>query len=184
MVWRRIGVSAAAALLLAGCASQDAGAPSAGPEPPAVSTPASPTPSATPDALAIEAVALSEAVSHVHGLVATDAGTVVAGTHRGARTVTAAGAVSAPGGAQDDLMGMTGEAGTQRLASSGHPGPGTSLPNPLGLITSTDGGATWTPVSLQGRERHAPTPSILRRATIRSTPLAQMQMVYRRCSQA
>lgn len=47
-------------------------------------------------------------------------------------------------------MGMTGEAGSQRLASSGHPGPGSSLPNPVGLIVSDDGGATWTPVSLQG----------------------------------
>lgn len=101
-------------------------------------------------ALSVSPVELSEEIEHVHGAVATAADTVVAGTHSGARTVTREGEVSAPGGDSDDLMGMTGEPGTQRLASSGHPGPGSSLPNPVGLITSGDGGASWTPVSLQG----------------------------------
>ena len=36
------------------------------------------------------------------------------------------------------------------LVASGHPAPGTELPENLGLITSRDGGATWRPVSLLG----------------------------------
>ncbi|WP_104180064.1 F510_1955 family glycosylhydrolase [Arthrobacter sp. B0490] len=48
-----------------------------------------------------------------------------------------------------DLMGFTSTSdGT--LYASGHPGPGTDLPDPVGLITSTDDGRTWEPVSRQG----------------------------------
>lgn len=151
MAWRRIGVSAAGVLLVAGCASSgDApSTPASSAEPTAAS--ASPSAPTAPAALGIEAVSLSEEIAHVHGLVATDADTVVAGTHSGTRTVTRDGAVAAAGADQHDLMGMTGEAGTQRMASSGHPGPGSPLPNPVGLISSDDGGATWSPVSLQGQ---------------------------------
>jgi hypothetical protein len=46
-----------------------------------------------------------------------------------------------------DLMGTSTD-GT--LYASGHPGPGTDLPDPVGLITSTDQGNTWTPVARQG----------------------------------
>ncbi|GAA4360916.1 hypothetical protein GCM10023166_02220 [Paeniglutamicibacter cryotolerans] len=34
--------------------------------------------------------------------------------------------------------------------ASGHPGPGTDLPDPLGLMKSIDGGESWAPLSLQG----------------------------------
>ena len=34
--------------------------------------------------------------------------------------------------------------------ASGHPGPGSDLPNPFGLIRSTDGGKTWEQLSRQG----------------------------------
>jgi hypothetical protein len=40
--------------------------------------------------------------------------------------------------------------GPGRLLASGHPKPGSALPEDLGLITSKDGGATWKPVSLLG----------------------------------
>lgn len=36
------------------------------------------------------------------------------------------------------------------LYSSGHPAPGSGLPNPIGFMLSEDGGATWEPRSLQG----------------------------------
>ena len=40
--------------------------------------------------------------------------------------------------------------GPGTLVASGHPAPGSALPENLGLITSKDGGATWKPVSLLG----------------------------------
>lgn len=49
-----------------------------------------------------------------------------------------------------DLMGFT-VAGPDRFYASGHPGPGTDLPQPVGLIESTDAGQTWTPRSRQGQ---------------------------------
>lgn len=48
-----------------------------------------------------------------------------------------------------DLMGFT-AASDGTLYASGHPGPGTDLPNPLGLMKSTDSGESWIPLSLQG----------------------------------
>ncbi len=58
-----------------------------------------------------------------------------------------------------DLMGFT-VAGRDHFYASGHPGPGTDLPNPLGLIESTDGGQSWSPVSRQGEsDFHALTAS-------------------------
>lgn len=49
-----------------------------------------------------------------------------------------------------DLMGFS-IAGPNHFYSSGHPGPGTNLPNPVGLLESVDAGKTWTPVSRQGQ---------------------------------
>ena len=49
-----------------------------------------------------------------------------------------------------DLMGFAiGVDGT--LYASGHPAPGTDLPQPVGLITSQDTGRTWQVASLGGR---------------------------------
>ncbi len=93
---------------------------------------------------------LQPALDHVHGLLATGDGTLVAGTHSGVVAMTRAGAVTGVGPGADDLMGFTGVAGTTQLLSSGHPGTGSDLPNPLGLIASSDGGTTWTSVSLTG----------------------------------
>lgn len=50
-----------------------------------------------------------------------------------------------------DLMGFTQTADPAVFYASGHPGPGSTLPNPVGLIRSTDSGKTWAPVSRQGR---------------------------------
>ncbi|MDO8143410.1 F510_1955 family glycosylhydrolase [Isoptericola sp. 178] len=97
----------------------------------------------------VRTVELDEAISHVHGLVVDEEGVVRAGTHEGVRVIDDQGGVTAVG-PQDDLMGMTGLPGTRRLVSSGHPGPGRPLPNPLGLLRSDDGGETWDPVSLTG----------------------------------
>ncbi|MCZ2858186.1 WD40/YVTN/BNR-like repeat-containing protein [Blastococcus sp. VKM Ac-2987] len=48
-----------------------------------------------------------------------------------------------------DLMGFA-VAGPDHYLASGHPGLRTDLPNPVGLIASTDGGETWTPLSRAG----------------------------------
>lgn len=48
-----------------------------------------------------------------------------------------------------DLMGFA-VAGPDHFYASGHPGAGTDLPNPVGLIESTDGGQSWTPISRSG----------------------------------
>ncbi len=41
-------------------------------------------------------------------------------------------------------------AGPDHFYASGHPGQGSDLPNPVGLIESRDGGTTWAPLSRQG----------------------------------
>jgi photosystem II stability/assembly factor-like uncharacterized protein len=58
-----------------------------------------------------------------------------------------------------DLMGFT-VAGPDHFYASGHPGPGTDLADPVGLIESTDAGQTWTALSRQGQsDFHALTAS-------------------------
>ncbi|UUL75655.1 exo-alpha-sialidase [Pseudarthrobacter sp. Fe7] len=49
-----------------------------------------------------------------------------------------------------DLMGFTAAADNGVFYASGHPGPGSDLPNPIGLIRSVDGGKSWEPLSRQG----------------------------------
>lgn len=143
-------------LLAASCATGDTdtatspppGTPMTTPAP-SQTVPASPTASPTPAEPAVQTVALSEPITHVHGLVVDAEGAVRAGTHEGVRVITEGGDVTAVGPV-DDLMGMTGQPGTMRLISSGHPGRGSQFPNPVGLIRSDDGGQTWEPVSLTG----------------------------------
>jgi photosystem II stability/assembly factor-like uncharacterized protein len=49
-----------------------------------------------------------------------------------------------------DLMGFA-VRGPGHFVASGHPGPDVDLPQPVGLIESTDGGRTWQPLSRQGQ---------------------------------
>lgn len=94
---------------------------------------------------------------HIHELVVdpTD-DTLLVATHQGLYRLTIdtdrSAATEGPiGGLDFDPMGFTIADGT--AYASGHPGPTTpdtfGTPN-LGLITSTDTGATWTTVSLKG----------------------------------
>ena len=48
-----------------------------------------------------------------------------------------------------DLMGFT-VAGANHYYASGHPGPGSDLPQPVGLIQTVDGGRTWGVLSRGG----------------------------------
>jgi hypothetical protein len=53
------------------------------------------------------------------------------------------------------MPGRRGRAGASAAGcarwTTGHPGPGSPLPNPVGLIRSDEGGATWESVSLAGQ---------------------------------
>ncbi|MDN4643409.1 F510_1955 family glycosylhydrolase [Arthrobacter sp. PsM3] len=105
------------------------------------SVPAGPSPtgstgSAMPDA-------------HIHGLsVSSETGQVLLATHDGLFDVTKQPAAKI--GATNDLMGFTGGTDHGVLYASGHPGEGSDLANPLGLIRSTDAGKTWEKLSRQG----------------------------------
>lgn len=142
----------AVALLAAACGSaDDENASSAGqtPPPPNASVTATGNPADTVSQPAVQRIPLGEPITHVHGLMVDEAGSLRAGTHEGVRVITTDGKVDAVG-PQDDLMGMTGEPQTMRMVSSGHPGRSSTLPNPLGLIRSDDGGRTWDTLSLTG----------------------------------
>ncbi|MHA7282260.1 F510_1955 family glycosylhydrolase [Arthrobacter sp. TMS2-4] len=122
-----LSLTAALAVLLSACTT---------PTPALQDTPTEPTASA------------GYPSGHIHGM-SVDPGTnrILLATHDGLFDVTRTPAQQI--GPTIDLMGFTGTSdGT--LYASGHPGPGTDLPDPVGLITSTDDGRTWEPVSRQG----------------------------------
>ncbi|WP_334683371.1 F510_1955 family glycosylhydrolase [Arthrobacter sp. CAN_A212] len=85
---------------------------------------------------------------HVHGMsVNPDTNQVLLATHDGLFDISESPAIQI--GPTIDLMGFT-TAGNGDLYASGHPGSGTNLPDPVGLIRSTDRGRTWEPLSRQG----------------------------------
>lgn len=146
-----VAVMMAATLVLTACSS------GAQPQPTAATTPTSPaaassaTPPSSPATATVREVRLSTRIDHAHGLVVSDDGTLLVGTHTGVMSVRPDGKTARVGAIDQDLMGMTGIPGTGRLISSGHPGASSDLPNPLGLMESTDGGHVWTAVSLAGQ---------------------------------
>lgn len=88
------------------------------------------------------------AVGHVHGIVRDPSdGVVVLATHYGLVRVLEGDMVSV--GPTVDLMGFTLAPGGRYLAS-GHPGAGSDLPEPVGLIESTDQGESWNVLSRGG----------------------------------
>ncbi|WP_458112165.1 exo-alpha-sialidase [Arthrobacter sp. R1-13] len=87
--------------------------------------------------------------AHIHGLSVSGAsGQVLLATHDGLFDVTKEPATKI--GATNDLMGFTAGQGEGVFYASGHPGPGSAMPNPLGLIKSSDGGRSWEQLSRQG----------------------------------
>ena len=86
--------------------------------------------------------------AHVHGLSVSESGQVLLATHDGLFDVTKQPVTKI--GATNDLMGFSGGTDHGVLYASGHPGEGSDLANPLGLIRSTDAGKTWEKLSRQG----------------------------------
>ncbi len=86
---------------------------------------------------------------HIHAIsIEESTQRVLLATHNG--LFDASGTVPKKIGPTLDLMGFT-VSPTGTFYASGHPGPGSDLPNPLGLMESTDSGETWVPLSLQGQ---------------------------------
>ncbi|MHA7146517.1 F510_1955 family glycosylhydrolase [Arthrobacter sp. TmT3-37] len=114
----------------------------------ACTTPASTSQDAPAAAPTESASAADYPSGHIHGM-SVDPGTnrILLATHDGLFDVTRSPAQQI--GPTIDLMGFT-TTSDGTLYASGHPGPGTDLPDPVGLITSTDDGRTWEPVSRQG----------------------------------
>jgi BNR/Asp-box repeat len=147
--FQRLGAAAAAAALLlavSACAS-------------------SPVPSGTTESGASEHAATESGAAgthgsggsagslpsaHVHGL-AVDAttGRVLLATHEGLFDMSTRPATKI--GPTNDLMGFSAAPGTGVFYASGHPGKDSTMPNPMGLIRSSDGGKTWAQLSRQGK---------------------------------
>lgn len=88
---------------------------------------------------------------HVHGLDVNPAdGALFIATHTGLyRTAEGESKATRVGETSQDTMGFT-IVGPNRFLGSGHPDLRQDLPPLLGLIESTDAGASWEPVSLLG----------------------------------
>jgi hypothetical protein len=142
--WKLAAVAAVTGLSLTACGST---VPTAG-EGPAASEP--PAAGEGPAASASGVPTVPDEAAHVHGMGINPAdGRLYLGTHGGTMVVEPD-AVRRVGDATIDLMGFA-VAGPDHFVASGHPGPADDLPNPVGLIESTDAGATWTSLSLAGR---------------------------------
>lgn len=128
-----MAVSAAVALELAGCGSSDAPAPLQ--RPPRACSLARPRRRVRPE----------------------DRDLLVA-THDGLLVVDHSGATER----RVPVIDLTGSVvdGPERLLASGRPGPGVDLPQPVGLIESTDGGRTWDPVPCKGESDSPASPSV------------------------
>lgn len=86
---------------------------------------------------------------HIHGLAVNgETDQILLATHDGLFDISKHPATQI--GATNDLMGFTPGKDQGVYYASGHPGKGSNLPNPLGLIRSTDGGKTWEQLSRQG----------------------------------
>ncbi|MDP1852102.1 MAG: hypothetical protein Q8K48_06785 [Candidatus Planktophila sp.] len=87
-------------------------------------------------------------VSHIHD-VKVFGDRVLLNTHEGLYEYLAENLMKKIGKDDFDVMGLAPYGRT--LYSSGHPGAKSKLPNPIGLLSSTDGGVSWKQVSLQGK---------------------------------
>ncbi|MGJ9373244.1 F510_1955 family glycosylhydrolase [Nesterenkonia sp. CF4.4] len=96
-----------------------------------------------------QAPASSPALSHIHAVVRDpdDPSVVLLAAHEGLFRLSERRPTAV--GPEIDLMGFT-VTPEGRYLASGHPGPGVDLPEPLGLIESTDRGESWNVISRGG----------------------------------
>lgn len=87
-------------------------------------------------------------LTHSHGLTySADGKQLIISSHQGL-AIYADGRWSMAPGPAHDFKSLA--ASRDALYSSGHPAPGSRIPDPLGLIKSTDGGKTWRKLGLHG----------------------------------
>lgn len=92
-----------------------------------------------------------DTIDHMHGLTYSNDSTIYIGTHEGMISSKDQGNTWSTVSSYDfDFMGFH-TLSNGGMITSGHPGPNTDLPNPLGFMKSTDNGETWDSVSLLGK---------------------------------
>jgi photosystem II stability/assembly factor-like uncharacterized protein len=87
-------------------------------------------------------------LSHIHSVRAVG-NQIILGTHEGLYQYVDEKTVKRMGPERFDVMGLA--VSNKGFYASGHPGPGSKLPEPVGLLLTTDRGATWKKVSLTGQ---------------------------------
>lgn len=88
-------------------------------------------------------------LQHIHGLgFAPDGSRLLVSSHTGLIAYRAGQGWVEVDGPVHDFAGFT--MAERAIYASGHPPPGSPLPNPLGLVKSADLGATWLAVALGG----------------------------------
>ncbi|MEJ9371088.1 F510_1955 family glycosylhydrolase, partial [Schinkia azotoformans] len=92
-----------------------------------------------------------DTIDHMHGLTYSNDGSIYIGTHEGMISSKDQGNTWSTVSSYDfDFMGFH-TLSNGDMITSGHPGPKTDLPNPLGVMKSTDNGETWDSVALLGK---------------------------------
>jgi hypothetical protein len=86
-------------------------------------------------------------LSHIHSVRAVG-NQIILGTHEGLYQYLDEKTVKRISPERFDVMGLA--VSNKGFYASGHPGPGSKLPEPVGLLLTTDRGATWKKVSLTG----------------------------------
>lgn len=88
-----------------------------------------------------------DSVTHIHSVKAFGEKTLI-GTHEGLFVFQTQNSMKAVGAERFDVMGLA--VFGDIIFASGHPGKGSKLPNPVGLLRSDDDGKNWKKISLQG----------------------------------
>mgnify|MGYP000604087935 CR=1 FL=1 len=98
-------------------------------------------------AISLNLTPAAASISHIHN-VEVFGKKILLGTHEGLFEHKSARETKQIGNVDFDLMGLASFG--SKLYASGHPGKVSKALNPLGLITSSDGGMSWQQVSLAG----------------------------------